>query len=264
MNKLLLDESPLMVLPGLAKAIGLEEAVVLQQIHWLLGRSKNERDGRLWVYNSYPAWNRDHFPWMVERSMRRVFDKLREMGLLIATADHNDNRSNRTLWYTIDYEKVEALTETAVHLDKMATSTSGQNGHMVIQENTIQENTIHFPPSATEDVSPVVNDLRSMFEKFWKHYKVTGGTSKQKAWESWQRINPDEDLFREIGIALAFYNSYWEASGTEDKYVPHPVTWLNQKKWENPPTQDQITQAKKKNAGNIKVTNSGAKRKLVM
>ena len=37
-GKLLIDDQPLQVLPSLAEAIGLNEALILQQIHWLLLR----------------------------------------------------------------------------------------------------------------------------------------------------------------------------------------------------------------------------------
>lgn len=44
-GKLLIDDQPLQVLPSLAEAIGLNESLVLQQIHWLLSRSKKKISG---------------------------------------------------------------------------------------------------------------------------------------------------------------------------------------------------------------------------
>ena len=38
-HRLLIDEPPLMVLPSLAAVIGLNEAIMLQQIHYWLGLS---------------------------------------------------------------------------------------------------------------------------------------------------------------------------------------------------------------------------------
>ncbi len=61
MSKLLLDEHPLLVLPSLAKKIGLNEAIILQQINYWLIDSKKEIDGRKWTYNSIKAWN-EQFP----------------------------------------------------------------------------------------------------------------------------------------------------------------------------------------------------------
>ncbi len=46
-SSLLIEESPLQVLPSLAKAIGLNEAIFAQQLHyWLRGKSGKEHDGK--------------------------------------------------------------------------------------------------------------------------------------------------------------------------------------------------------------------------
>jgi hypothetical protein len=47
-----------MIIPSLAAKIGLNEAVVLQQIHYWLGISKHNIEGRTWVYNTYEEWQK--------------------------------------------------------------------------------------------------------------------------------------------------------------------------------------------------------------
>ena len=44
MSNLLIHEEPLLVLPGLASRIGLNEAIFLQQIHYWLNRSEHFYD----------------------------------------------------------------------------------------------------------------------------------------------------------------------------------------------------------------------------
>lgn len=48
MSKLLIEEPPLQVLPSLAVTIGLNEAIIIQQIHYWLRDSRNgiEHEGR--------------------------------------------------------------------------------------------------------------------------------------------------------------------------------------------------------------------------
>lgn len=46
MSKLLISESPLLVLPSLAETIGLNEAIVLQQIHFWTSKEKHYKNGR--------------------------------------------------------------------------------------------------------------------------------------------------------------------------------------------------------------------------
>jgi len=54
--KLLINENPLQVLPGLAKMIGLNEAIFLQQLHYWLDKSAHNLDERRWIYNTAAGW----------------------------------------------------------------------------------------------------------------------------------------------------------------------------------------------------------------
>jgi hypothetical protein len=113
-GKLLLDEPPLVVLPSLAVAIGLESAVVVQQLHYLI-RLKNLRhndyptekerdfhDGRVWVWNTYEQWQKKYFCFMTVRSLQRIFLQLEKHGLILVS-NHNDSPLNKTKWYTLNY-----------------------------------------------------------------------------------------------------------------------------------------------------------------
>ncbi len=46
MSKLLINENPIMIIPSLALKMGLNEAVVLQQIHYWIVKSSHVMDGR--------------------------------------------------------------------------------------------------------------------------------------------------------------------------------------------------------------------------
>ena len=65
------------------------------------------------------------------------------------------------------------------------------------------------------------------FEEFWKIYPRK--VAKQKAWESWQRINPDSLLVDKIINSVKLQMQSW----SDPKYIPHPATWLNQHRWED-------------------------------
>ena len=106
-SKLMLPDAPLMVLPRLAAAIGLHEALMLQQIHYWLCTAGHERDGRRWIYNSYTDWAAQ-LPFWTRETVRRVLGRLRARGLVL-TGDYNRHGYDRTLWYTIDYAAVAAL-----------------------------------------------------------------------------------------------------------------------------------------------------------
>lgn len=56
MTKLLIADHPLQVLPRLAAEIGLNEAIVLQQIHYWLEKSTHVHRQQKWVYNTMDDW----------------------------------------------------------------------------------------------------------------------------------------------------------------------------------------------------------------
>ena len=107
MSKLLIEEYPLMVLPSLACKIGLNEAIVLQQVHYWLQRSTTTAGGHRWVYNSLGQW-KAQFPFWSTDTVRRTIANLKERGLLIAEC-LSGNRFDRTPYYRINVEIVAAL-----------------------------------------------------------------------------------------------------------------------------------------------------------
>ena len=74
---------PLIVIPELAKEIGIDTAIVLQQLHWLLRDEKNGKvvQGKRWLYNTYEEWQ-GFFPWVSVRNIRRIFVRLEELTLV--------------------------------------------------------------------------------------------------------------------------------------------------------------------------------------
>ncbi len=110
---LLIDRDTLIILPRLAAQIGLNEAIVLQQVFYWLGgdRKPHVRDGRRWVYNTYEGW-RAQFPFWSERTIRRTIRELETLGLLEAAyfADNPEHRHlDHTKWYTIDFDRLATL-----------------------------------------------------------------------------------------------------------------------------------------------------------
>ncbi|MED5040832.1 DnaD domain protein [Geobacillus stearothermophilus] len=138
MSKLLLDEKPLVILPSLAKEIGLNEAIILQQLHYWLQESNNERDGQRWIYNTYEDWQKQ-FPFWSVTTIRRTIKKLENQGIIVSD-NLNSMKIDKTKWYRIDYERLEEIVSKendiwSVHVTKM-TNRDGQNDHMDVVKMT--------------------------------------------------------------------------------------------------------------------------------
>lgn len=112
MSNLLFDEYPIVISRELAKLIGLNEAIVLQQVHYWLEinrkANKNFHDGSFWTYNSIKNWQKDNFNFWSYDTVKRTFSRLEKSGLLIFDNYNRDPR-DKTKWYTINNHEVEKL-----------------------------------------------------------------------------------------------------------------------------------------------------------
>jgi ribosomal protein L12E/L44/L45/RPP1/RPP2 len=117
-RSLLIEEPPMQVLPSLAAAIGLEEALFLQQLHyWLQGPNRRQHLGYQWIYNTYEEWL-EQFPFWTYQTLQRTVTSLEEMRLIIAKP-LDKAKWERRKWYTVDYEAVDLLSE---RIDEVITS----------------------------------------------------------------------------------------------------------------------------------------------
>jgi hypothetical protein len=111
-SKLLFDKQPVVINVELARLIGLNESIVLQQVDYLIEINKeageNLKKGRFWIYNSMESWQQENFPFWSIDTVKRIFTKLINLGFLI-TDCFNKQSFDKTKWYTIDYEKLESL-----------------------------------------------------------------------------------------------------------------------------------------------------------
>jgi hypothetical protein len=85
----------------LAEEIGLKEAMILQQIHYWIGKCGKNSKGRKWIYNSYQEW-KDQFPVWSVRSIRSAINNLEKQSL-IKTDRKFVRGGNLQKWYSINY-----------------------------------------------------------------------------------------------------------------------------------------------------------------
>ena len=185
MSSLLINESPLTVLPSLAVKIGLNEAIVLQQIHYWMGRSKNERDGLIWVYKTYDEW-KDEFPFWSTRTIQRTINSLEGKNLVISTNEYNKMKIDRTKWYRINYQILESLSRqndvtktTNCHalgddnLSCRSRQNDETNNHRLLTENTT-EITDNKDNVADAPVIPFKEIVDYLNERSGKQYRSSG------------------------------------------------------------------------------------------
>jgi len=124
----LLNSNPLVLDKKLAVILGLNEALVLEQIHYWLEVNKKEKrnyhEGRYWTYNTLNEWQ-EEFPFWSISTIKRIFKKLRDMKIL-EVGNFNVYQMDRTLWYTINYEELDKLCQGELNRDGFTCEETGK------------------------------------------------------------------------------------------------------------------------------------------
>lgn len=110
-TSLLLKEPPLQILRTLAVAIGLNEAIVAQQLYFLLEDGNNGMilgDGQRWIYNTYEEWRDQFFPFWSIDTIKRTFAFLEEK--FVIESCQPEGRASRRKYYRMNLGALNHLT----------------------------------------------------------------------------------------------------------------------------------------------------------
>ena len=111
------DHDTLLVNKQLACAIGLNNSIILRQIHYWLclnQKAKSEkhfRDNCWWTFNTYDEWTLENFPFWSKDTVRRALVELTDDYGIIEVGNYNDRPGDQTKWYTINYARYNAYIE---------------------------------------------------------------------------------------------------------------------------------------------------------
>jgi uncharacterized phage protein (TIGR02220 family) len=177
-SNLLIDDYPILVLPALASEIGLNEAIVLQQMHYWLKKSNHNYDGRRWIYNSFPEWQK-HFPFWSVMTIKRAVYSLEKHNLLYV-GNYNKAKFDKTKWYSINYEKLEGMKRPSYQNDTTNVSkrndgvyqndTTNTRDYTEITTETTNNNILSGNPTASRiPYKEIVDYLNEKTGKNFKH-----------------------------------------------------------------------------------------------
>lgn len=229
-----MDEHPLQVLPSLAVEVGLNEAIILQQIHYWTDERRNQgaiHDGQRWVYNTYSQW-RENFPFWSERTIRRILNTMEESSLIFSTDKYNVNSTDRTKWYTINYDHPIwcDCANGQIDMDKLAASGHGQVGHLDMDKLATSTSSIDYIPETTAEITPETI-TESAFDQFWDAYPRK--VAKKAAQQAWSREKITDSDIPGILSALETQKRSRQWTDKGGQFIPHPATWINNRRWED-------------------------------
>ena len=313
MSNIFYNIEPKVINTELACLIGLNEAIVLQQLHYWLEKNKatatNYQDGHYWTYGTVQEYRDRDFKFWSFNTVKRTLTRLVELGFLIK-GNFNKMKMDHTNWYTIDYQALDewiknnspapdysapqqsppagqpnmgqsdspycpnpSAQNEPTEQPKMSQSKSPYCPERTAQDEPAEKPIVgraiqeikkeinnqrldnktnsqrSAPPSAGESVSnkntgenvsdqntaafeyDVLEPAELFFDEFWKLYPRK--ESKQQAKKAWMKLNPGQELFDLIANALEYRSQTKEWLAENGRYIPHPATWLNGRRWED-------------------------------
>ena len=215
-SKLLFNKRPLIVDIDLATAVGLNESIIIQQIHyWLITNeeaNRNLHDGFYWTFNSYPEWQKQ-FPFWSESTVKRAITKLEKQGYLIS-GNYNKLKIDRTKWYRINYNKLQTSVDSPL----------GQNDPII--ESICADapsqydltNTIDYPEITTE--TTLQGNSKNSINK---------GNSKEISmqFKDYVKKYPEVIILEDIIPAVEYYMATYKAYTGKKHPNLKESQWLN-------------------------------------
>lgn len=183
MNNLLIDDYPILVLPKLATEIGLNEAIILQQMHYWINKSNHIHDNKRWIYNSYKEWEQ-HFPFWSNATIRRTISSLEKQELVLV-GNYNKAGFDKTKWYSINYSKLEGVSKRVAQNEQTSCS---KRANAVVQNE--QTNTRDY----TENTSDSRHTQSNIYEYITKELENIQNSMQ------FEKLSYEIDLVKDIEI----------------------------------------------------------------
>lgn len=236
MSNLLISEPPLIVQPSLAKELNsLDEAVLLQQIHYWLQKSTNVKEGHRWVYNSMSEWLKQ-FPWVKSRTtMTKYFNDLEERGIII-TGNFNKAGFDKTKWYRIDYSTLSDL-EQRLYRNCTTNDQNLVNGvvrNCTTNTNRLPETTPETNKTLLSGKPDPMKGSQIDYDIFFKWFNEQTGRHFKNIESNRRKVNGrlnDGYTKSDIEKVVTFQSKKWK--GTDQKEYLRPSTLFRPSNFEN-------------------------------
>ena len=176
-----------------------------------------------------------------ERSAQRHIRSLEARGIIWIAAQRGGNRNTRhdrrPNRYDINLGALNGVTICRDEVDGVTDETERGDNYDITGCQTEQNGVTPVSPYPSLSIhepsenhpAELVADWESTFEQWWKMQPRK--VAKDKARKLWQKMTDTE---RDLAIEVMPYHvEHWRASKTEAKFIPHPPTWLNQRRWED-------------------------------
>ena len=89
-----------------------------------------------------------------------------------------------------------------------------------------------------KNAEPSGSEYSSEFLRFWKVYPKKVG--KGAAWKAFLKLDPDAEHVDKMVSTIELWKKSKEWTKDDGQFIPHPTTWLNQGRWEDELSKDDM------------------------
>lgn len=179
---------------------------------------------------------------ITERQARTILDRLKSTGKITV-----ERTSKFSIIMLIEYDcAFENVSQNDCQLTGERQTARQSNVRPTLYKSDIQNTEKHTTRAPRASGGVEKSAVESSFGQFWAVYPRK--VAKQNAFKAWQKLKPDDELVQKILSALEQQKKSVDWLKDNGRYIPHPTTWLNGKRWE-----DETTEV---NSNGISSTNS--------
>lgn len=169
-------------------------------------------------------------------ALRRCFSELEAAGYLVREQQHVEHGKFGANAYLLYDSPISPSTGNPSTVNpataEPATAEPSPENPSTKEINTGKKYTPISPSGGEADAQKKTDvDLAAMFDRFWALYPRK--TNKQAARRAWMKLRPDLLLCMDMSQALKaqIRSESWQRDG--GRYIPHPSTWINGRRWED-------------------------------
>lgn len=246
---LYMDEVPINVSPRLAAVFGINKAVIVQKLHFLIAGAQANNDlykfvdGHWWTYGSYQEWREKFFIWLSEAAVKTILRELEKSGIVV-TRQGVKNRRDRRKWYRIDTERFnQAVRDFEAHQIKIIpskTDSPSDKNYPIHETDSISSNTHvpsdnFYPIHEIKNVPSIGQNLSHPSDNFYPIHEIKNvpcisvTTVTTTVTDSVEKDSPDGETPFFASTRLAFFKAYANMPLQADVEQPKPKTTRRKK-----------------------------------
>lgn len=161
------------------------------------------------------------------RSVPRSLKRLCDHGYLVKEFERGSNRSS--IYSAVATDKL--VTDESVSDESVSdTSVTDENAGVALTDSSVYALTDSSDISASYQLQyPTSVKALDRFPDFWASYPRKEGKAKAaKVWKAQKLDKPADRIIKDV-LARLSDPQHW----TDAQYIPHPATYLNQRRWED-------------------------------